>query len=199
MLQKNPDQMKEIIDFTDDYYARFHKSPTCRAIAAGTTLKRSSVHNYLVAMNENGMIEYNGQTIITPNIREMQQGMRRIGIAGGVSCGLPADGSAVQNEYLSLPMTMVGRDDVYILYAEGDSMIEAGIEEGDMVIVRRQETARNGDIVVAYVEGEGNTLKRLRLDGQQVILHPENSKMEDIPVDFLKVQGIAIWVIKKVG
>ena len=100
---------------------------------------------------------------------------------------------------MNLPMTMVGNDDVYILYASGDSMINAGIDDGDMVLVRRQETARDGDIVVAYVEGEGNTLKRLHHEGKQVILHPENPMLADIPVDFLKVQGVAIWVFKKVG
>lgn len=78
-------------------------------------------------------------------------------------------------------------------------MIGAGIEDGDMVIVRRQGTANDGDMVVAYVEGEGNTLKRLRHEGSQVILHPENPELADIPVDFLRVQGIAIWVFKKVG
>lgn len=51
-------------------------------------------------------------------------------------------------------------------------------------------------IVVAYVEGEGNTLKRLRHDGKQIILHPENPDQPDIPVDFLKVQGVAVWVFK---
>ena len=78
-------------------------------------------------------------------------------------------------------------------------MIGAGIDDGDMVLVRRQETANDGEIVVAWVEGEGNTLKRLRHDGDQVILHPENPKLADIPVEDLKVQGVAVWVFKKVG
>ena len=199
MLQKNPDQMKEIVDFADRFYARHRRSPSVREIAAGTTLKRSSVHNYLVAMNDNGMIVYNGQTIETPYIRALQQEMRRIGIVGSVSCGLPTDASVQQDEYLNLPLTMVGNDDVYILYASGDSMIGAGIEDGDMVLVRRQETANDGEIVVAYVEGEGNTLKRLRHDGNQIILHPENPDLHDIQVDFLKIQGVAVWVFKNLN
>ena len=199
MRRKNPEYMKEIIDFVDRFYPRHGRSPSCSEIAANTTLNRSAVHNYLVAMNDDGMIEYNGQTILTPNTRAMQQEMRRIGIVGSVACGLPTDANVEQDEYMNLPMTMVGNDDVYILYASGDSMINAGIDDGDMVLVRRQETARDGDIVVAYVEGEGNTLKRLHHEGKQVILHPENPMLADIPVDFLKVQGVAIWVFKKVG
>lgn len=199
MRKKNPEYMKEIINFVDQFYPRYGRSPSCTEIAAHTTLNRSAVHNYLVAMNDEGMIEYNGQTILTPNTRAGQQGMRRIGIVGSVSCGLPTDATVEQGEYMNLPMTMVGNDDVYILYASGDSMINAGIDDGDMVLVRRQETAHDGDVVVAYVEGEGNTLKRLRHKGNKVILHPENPKLADIPVDFLKVQGVAVWVIKKVG
>ena len=199
MRRKNPEYMKEIIDFVDQFYPRYGRSPSCSEIAAHTTLNRSAVHNYLVAMNDDGMIEYNGQTILTPNTRAGQQGMRRIGIVGSVSCGLPTDVTVEQDEYMNLPMTMVGNDDVYILYASGDSMINAGIEDGDMVLVRRQETAHDGDIVVAYVEGEGNTLKRLRHKGNRIILHPENPRLADIPVDFLKVQGVAVWVFKKVG
>ena len=63
MLQKSPELMREIVDFVDRFYARYGRSPRCLEIESGTTLKRSSVHNYLVAMDEQGMIEYNGQTI----------------------------------------------------------------------------------------------------------------------------------------
>lgn len=58
MLQKSPELMREIVDFVDRFYTRYGRSPSCREIESGTTLKRSSVHNYLVAMDERGMIEY---------------------------------------------------------------------------------------------------------------------------------------------
>jgi len=198
-MMRNPDRMREIIEFTDRYFARNRKTPSCREIAANTTLKRSSVHNYLVAMNETGMIEYNGKDIITPNVRAMQQDARRVGVVGRVACGLPTDATEELEEYMNLPTSMVGNDETYILYASGESMIGAGIEDGDMVLVRRQETARDGDIVVAYVEGEGNTLKRLRHEGKRVLLHPENPEMDDIPAENLKIQGVALWIFKKVG
>ena len=200
MRKKNPLYMQEIVDYADQYFQANHKSPSCREIAAHTSLSRNSVHNYLVAMNESGRIGYDGQTILTPNIRAMMDGSsRRIGIVGSVSCGLPADANAIQEEYMSLPASMVGKEEVYLLYATGDSMIEAGICHGDMVLVRRQETAKDGDIVVAWVEGEGNTLKRFRREGKMIILHPENSAMPDIRVKECRVQGVAVWVFKKVG
>ncbi len=111
MRRKNPEYMKEIIDFVDRFYPRHGRSPSCSEIAAHTTLNRSAVHNYLVAMSDDGMIEYNGQTILTPNTRVGQQGMRRIGIVGSVSGGLPTDPTVEQDEYMNLPMTMVGHDD----------------------------------------------------------------------------------------
>ena len=196
-MAKKEERMNEIIEFADHYYARYNRSPTCRAIAAGTTLERSSVHRYLVAMDQMGKIEYNGQTIVTPKIREMQSGLRKIGIVGSIACGVPVDGGDSLDEYMSLPYEMVGDDEMYILYAEGKSMIEAGIDEGDLVLVQRQETATPGEIVVAYVEGEGNTLKRLKMDGKTIVLHPENAEMEDIRVKECRVQGVARWVFKK--
>ena len=68
MRRKNPEYMKEIVDFVDRFYVRHRRTPSCREIEAGTSMKRSSIHNYLVAMDEQGKIEYNGQTILTPKI-----------------------------------------------------------------------------------------------------------------------------------
>ena len=199
MLQKSPELMQEIIDFVDRFYARYSRSPSCREIESGTTLKRSSVHNYLVAMDKQGMIEYNGQTILTPKIRALQNGIRQVGIVGTIACGIPDDAEEHLEVYFPVPASLVNDDEVYILYAHGYSMIEAGINPGDMVLVRKQEEAHYGDIVVAYVEGEGNTLKRLKKNGDVPVLHPENSKMKDMPAEGCRIQGVALWVFKKVS
>ena len=199
MQHKKVKYMEEIIHFADSFYDLHHRSPSCSEIAANTTLQKSAVHKYLVAMNEEGMIQYNGQTIMTPNIRAMQNGTRRIGIVGKIACGLPEDPTVTQDEYMEIPQIMVGKDEAYLLYATGESMIGAGIEDGDLILVRRQEEAQDGDIVVAYVEGEGVTLKRLIHKRGKVFLHPENPEMDDIPVSALKIQGKVTWIIKKVG
>ena len=197
MRHSSPESMEKILAFTDSYYARHRKSPTCRDIAAGIGLGVTTVHRYLHSMTEKKMLEYNGQTITTPKIRDMRDGMTRVGIVGGVSCGLPTEPNPVFEEYLTLPDCLAGKGEVYILYAEGDSMIGAGIFSGDMVIVRRAEEARTGEIVVAWVEGEGATLKRLiSLRDGKVFLHPENPKYADIPAENMKIQGIAVKVIR---
>ena len=199
MRSKNPAYMAEILEYVEGYITAHHRSPSCREIADRVTLGRSAVHRYLVAMNEAGMLEYDGQTILTPSLRDRFSGMRRIGIVGSVACGLPSEAGSVPEESMTLPVSMTGEDEMYLLYATGDSMVKAGIESGDMVLVRRQETARDGDIVVAWVEGEGNTLKRYRKEGSVILLHPENDAMEDIRPKNFRVQGVAVWVFKKVG
>ena len=200
MQHKNPEYMNEIITYVDRFYSQTHEYPTCSQIADNTSLQRTAVFNYLVAMHKEGKIEYDGKRIVTPFIRASRSSETRpVGVVGSISCGLPTDAEARLEQYVNLPAMIADSDHMYLLYAAGDSMIGAGIDDGDMVLVRRQETAHDGEIVVAYVEGEGNTLKRLRHDGDQVILHPENPKLADIPVEDLKVQGVAVWVFKKVG
>ena len=101
--------------------------------------------------------------------------------------------------YVPLPTVIFGDAAHFILRAQGDSMVEAGIEDGDLVVVRKQHTAREGEIVVALVDNE-TTLKRFYLDRErhQVRLHPENREMADIYVDHCYIQGVAQHVIKQV-
>ena len=199
MMGKNREIMNQMLSFIDDYYARTGKSPTCREIAGHVPLGRSSVHNYLLDMQNRNMLEYNGRDIVTPGIRALRDGARRVGIVGDIRCGLPEDPAEVLQEYINIPLDLVGRDDVYILIARGDSMIGAGIDEGDLVLVRRQEEARIGDLVVAYIEGEGCTLKRLWPVNGELVLHPENNKYSDIPAKNCRIQGKALWIFKNVS
>lgn len=199
MMQKSPELMQEIIEFTDQFYARNGRTPSCREIEKGTTMKRSSIHNYLVAMDERGLIEYNGRIIVTPKIRETRQGVRQVGIVGSIACGTPIDEVEELEGTFPVPLGLVDGAEMYILHASGQSMIDIGIQDGDMVLVRKQEEAHPGDIVVAYVEGVGNTLKRLLYKDGEMVLHPENREMADMPARDCRIQGVAVWVFKKIG
>lgn len=199
MRQKNPKYMKEIEAFVDDYYTQHHKSPSCREIAENTTLQRSAIQRYLTAMSDQGMIQYDGRTIRTKRIQNSGSQMAPVGIVGSIPCGpLMMEEEAIE-EYVDLPTNLFGSGEFYLLHASGDSMINAGIDDGDMILIRKQTDARNGEIVVAYVEGEGNTLKRFYLTDDGVVLHPENSTMEDIKVDHCMIQGVAVWIFKQVA
>lgn len=198
MRQKNPKFMKEIEDFVDEFYSKYHKSPSCREIAENTTLQRSAVQKYLTAMNDQGMIKYDGRTIRTKRMQSYAPETTSVGVIGTIACGPLAMEEEAVEQYVDLPTSLFGSGDFFILHASGDSMTGAGIDDGDLVLIRKQEEAHSGDIVVAYVEGEGNTLKRFKRYGRTVFLHPENPKYTDIPLKDCKIQGVAVWIFKHV-
>lgn len=117
-------------------------------------------------------------------------------VVGKVTAGLPI--TAVQNveEYFPLPKTMVRNDEVFLLRVQGESMIEAGIQDGDYVIVRRQDNADNGDIVVAMTEEDEATVKRIFREEHHIRLQPENSTMEPILVSHVSILGKVIGVFR---
>ena len=198
MRQKNPKFMKEIEDFVDEFYSKHHRTPSCREIAENTTLQRSAVQKYLTAMNDQGIIKYDGRTIRTKRMQSYAPETTSVGVIGTIACGPLAMEEEAVEQYVDLPTSLFGSGDFFILHASGDSMTGAGIDDGDLVLIRKQEEAHSGDIVVAYVEGEGNTLKRFKRYGLTAFLHPENPKYTDIPLKDCKIQGVAVWIFKHV-
>ena len=87
MRQKNPKYMKEIEDFVDEFYSKHHKTPSCREIAENTTLQCSAVQKYLTAMNDQGMIKYDGRTIRTRRMQSYAPDTTSVGVIGTIACG----------------------------------------------------------------------------------------------------------------
>lgn len=198
MRSKSPELMLRIKDYIESYYKRYSSTPTVREIAASMKIAVSSAHRYLVAMADRDMVSYKNGILSTPKIEMMSPEVRPAAIVGSIPCGTPEEREATIEEYLPLSVSVFGKGDFYALRASGDSMIEAQINEGDLVIIREQQTANVGDIVVALTDEGKNTLKRLSFDEerQSYFLHPENKDMEDIYVSDLRVQGVATHVIK---
>ena len=197
MKHRNTETMDRIVSFVNDYYRDNHRSPSLRQIAAGTGVSHMTVKRMLNTMAESGLIDYDGETIVTELSNKASDDMANVGIIGSIPCGnLSLEEEAIE-EIVQLPTALFGKGNLFLLHASGDSMTGAGIDDGDLVLIKKQEEARNGDIVVAYIEGEGNTLKRYKQYGNTVFLHPENPKYLDIPLQNCKIQGIAINVIKK--
>lgn len=197
MRSKSKSRMNEIKKFIENYYMKEYRSPSITEIAKAVNIARSTAHAYLVDMNEKGMLSYNGKDIRTELIEKIKPNVTRAAILGSISCGVPNFAEENIEEYVSLPESMFGKGEFFILKAKGESMIEVGIEEGDLVVIKAQNYAEEGQIVVALVEDEA-TLKRFYKDKKtnRVRLHPENSKMEDIIVDNCIIQGVAVKVIK---
>ena len=189
--------MKQIVVFIDDFYKSHHRAPKLPEIAEHFHIVKSTVSRYLSEMDERGMIEYRDGIAATSLTQKFDTELINIGVIGRVSCGMPQLEEEYVEEYVTLPVSMFGKGDFYILRASGHSMIGAGIDDGDLVVIRKQTEAKDGDIVVALVENE-NTLKRLYRDTEHgcVRLHPENPAMEDIIVPSCRIQGVAVNVIK---
>ena len=196
MQHQDWEKMDRIISFVNDFYRDNHRSPSVRQVSTGINMSRSAVHRYLLSMTEKGLIDYDGEIIVTEQVRKISDTTVPVGIIGSIPCGnLSLEEEAVE-EIVNLPVALFGKGELFLLHASGDSMTGAGIDDGDLVLIRKQEEAQSGDIVVAFVEGEGNTLKRYRMYGHTVFLHPENPKYRDIPLKDCKIQGVAISVIK---
>ncbi len=196
MKHRNLDNMDRIISFVNDFYRDNHRSPSARQIAAGTGIPRTTLQRMMRTMADRGLIDYDGETVVTEVSGKANDETVPVGIIGNIPCGnLSLEEEAIE-EIVNLPVSIFGKGELFLLHARGDSMTGAGIDDGDLVLIRKQEEARNGDIVVAYVEGEGNTLKRFIRYGKTIFLHPENPKYRDIPLRECRIQGIAVKVIK---
>ena len=202
MRTKNPELMKEISAFVNEYFHEKRSSPSVGTIAKAMGIARSSAYRYLVAMDEKGLISYDGHTIETPQIDKSVSGYFSAPIVGSVQCGDPETEEEHVEEYVSLPESIFGNGEFYLLRAAGDSMVDAGIEEGDLIVIRKQDSASVGDIVVALDENSQNTLKTFDgIDDESgyAILKYENKKKypdKVIRVRELIVQGVAKHAIK---
>lgn len=193
MRHKSTELMGSIKAFVEDYYKKYRHSPSTTQVG----IARGTAYKYLLAMSDNGMISYDGQQISTEQTEKVQTEFTSVALLGTVSCGVPTLEEEYAEEYVSLPVSMFGNGTFFLLRANGESMIDAGIAPGDLVLVRKQSEAMDGDIVVALV-GNENTLKRYFVDteNKQIRLHPENKTMKDIIVPECEIQGVAVKVIK---
>ncbi len=196
MRSKSQKTFNEIEKFINDFSDSCGYSPTMDEIAAGTGYGKTTVFRYIAEMREKGTIEYSGHRNITTTGLKAQT--VRVPVLGAVSCGIPKYAEENIEEYIKLPVALFGSGNFFILRANGDSMIEAGIENGDLVLIRQQDTASPGQIVVALINNEEATLKRFypEPDKYRVRLHPENSNMEDIFAPDCTIQGVAVKVFK---
>lgn len=161
------------------------------------TLNMSSlnlVRTYILALENSGRIERTrlGNIDMLPKLKP--SGVAITPIVGSIACGQPVDAVEQIEESVTLPRAIFGGGDLFILHTHGDSMIDIGIKHGDLVVIRKQNTAENGDIIVAMMNGE-TTLKRFYKRNGKVVLHPENKEMKDIIVKDCEIQGVLVSCI----
>jgi repressor LexA len=195
-------RQKEILDFLTRHLERKGYAPTIEEIGEHFGLSSlATVHKHLTNLQEKGVIRraWNRSRALELVPTEVKVQAVELPLLGRVAAGTPIE--AVQSsETIFVPEDMVGRGDTYVLQVKGDSMIEEQIRDGDYVIVEDRKTAKDGEMVIALLDGENVTLKKLyRERGGRVRLQPANSRLKPLFVDQgdLRIQGVVIGVLRK--
>ncbi|MEN1969954.1 transcriptional repressor LexA [Lentibacillus sp. N15] len=206
-MTKLSKRQQMILDFIKDEVNKKGYPPSVREIAGAVGLASSStVHGHLARIESKGYIRRDPTKpraieILDPfednNIPKDEA--RYAPVIGKVTAGIPI--TAVENieEFIPLPSSSAGPDDsLYVLVIEGESMIEAGILNGDMVIVKQQNTAQNGDIVVAMTDDDEATVKRFFKEKDHIRLQPENATMEPLIYQNVTILGKVIGLYRNI-
>ena len=205
MLQKDRGLMERIKRYAEEYaLANQGSTPSMAEIGMEFGISRSGAFGYLKAMDKMGMIRYEDGVIHTDVTDRMYVPDQLCkGYVEGITAGAPNEVEGYVDSYFSIPPMFVdGRKGCFFtLKVTGNSMIDAGIDSGDIVICRESEEANVDDIVVAYIRGAGSTLKRFCRDDDGPFLWAENSSWSIDDRMFgreFDVQGVAIKVIKDI-
>ena len=195
-------KQKQVYDYIVEYIDENDFSPTQMEIKGHFGFKSlGSVQDYIKYLKNSGYLSNDtnsvrGLTPLNPNALERSNDVVDIPIHGKVAAGNPIE--AIEgNETITVPSSMIGFGNHYALTISGESMIEDGILDGDLIVVKEQNTAKNGDTVVAVIDNEA-TVKKFYQKTNQIELHPANSSMQPIIVthgDF-QIKGILVGLIR---
>ena len=199
-------RQQEIVDFIKKYSAKYGYPPTVRDIGKAIGLTSSStVHAHLANLEKAGMLRRDPSK--PRAIELLVDKAKRVALPGGdgglpvvgqVAAGQPVLAEENIEEYVDIPPLAGGDEGEYVLMVTGDSMIKAGIHDGDHVVVRTQATARDGEIVVALVGDAEATVKRFFKEADHVRLQPENDALEPIVSTEVSVLGKVVGVLRRV-
>lgn len=205
-MKKLSKRQNDILKFIKSEVRQKGYPPSVREIGKAVGLASSStVHGHLDRLEKKGFIRRDPTKPRAIEVLDsnMASGVPKsatvhIPVIGKVTAGQPI--TAVENidEYLPLPERIISDDNVFILHVVGESMINAGIYDGDMVIVKQQPNAENGDIVVAMTDEDEATVKRFFKEKDHIRLQPENPTMEPIVLDNVTILGKVIAVFRTV-
>lgn len=187
------EQLDDVLHYIEQFYDDNGYPPSVREICAGMGFKSTATaYNYIDRLRNMGMLQ---KTDNKKRAVSIQNNIKKIPLIGTVTAGTPI--LAVENHegYFSVSGDEFKGDNLFMLRVHGDSMIDAGIFDGDRIIVRQQHTAENGEIVVALIE-DSSTVKRFYKRDGKIILHPENSRLKDIELDDVVILGKVIGLVR---
>ena len=196
-------RQKQILDFIKQYIEKYSYSPTLGEIAESIGVSSlATVHEHLQALVTKGVIKkfegaVRGIEVVDQKISAALAGIE-LPVLGFIAAGQPIMTYTDPDASIKVASSMVsGKKRSYVLQVKGDSMIEEGILDGDYVIIEEQNTAIDGDIVVALLENGLATLKRFFKEPNRIRLEPANSTMQPIYATDVKIQGKCVGVIRR--
>ena len=196
-------RQREIFEFVKQYLGKYGYPPTVREIGKAVGLHSSStVHTHLANLEKAGVLRRDPTKpraieLLIDRAKKAVMPANGLPLLGQVAAGSPILADENVEEYIEIPDVIGGEDGDYILKVRGESMIKAGIFDGDYVVVRQTEVARDGEIVVALIEDEA-TVKRFFRESDRIRLEPENDEMEPIYSSEVQLLGRVIGVFRKV-
>jgi repressor LexA len=195
-------RQKEILDFLTRHIERKGYAPTIEEIGEHFGLTSlATVHKHLTNLQDKGLIKraWNRSRALELTPTQVRVQAVELPLLGRVAAGAPIE-AVSGTETVFVPEDMIGKKETYVLQVRGESMIEEQIRDGDYVIVENRQTARDGEMVIALLQGDAVTLKKIyREAGGRVRLQPANARMDPFYVreEDLRIQGVVIGVMRR--
>jgi repressor LexA len=194
-------KQRQILDYVESFVDSYGYSPSYEEIATAFNYSSlATVHEHLTNLESKGFLRknYNKSRSLEVVRTDPNSLALEIPLLGTVAAGLPLEVFHEQ-ETVAVPHDMVRRGNNYVLRVKGESMIDEQIRDGDYIIVNARQTAENGEMVVALIDGEAATVKKFYREGPRIRLQPANPTMQPMyyPAERVQVQGIVVGVIRK--
>ncbi len=202
-MDKLTNRQNEVLDYIKNYIAEHGYPPAVREIGKALGLNSpATIQSHITALESKGYVKKTNSKYrsleIVGNNEYLNEDVAQVPLLGKITAGSPIEAIETPNEFFPLPAYLIpNNQEVFTLKVSGESMINAGIFDGDVVIVQRQNVARNGEIVVAMTEENEVTLKRFYKESNYVRLQPENDTMDPIILPNCTILGKAIGLYRK--
>lgn len=205
MIKILPKKKQKILEYLKQYIQDRGYAPTLTDIARRFRLSSpATVHEHLQYLEKHGFIEKQDGELRIVNAAATEQeesylegSSIQLPIVGLITAGIPIEAIEDRAQMLTVPKELVNRKDCYVLKVKGDSMIESCIDDGDYVVVQKQDFANDGDIVVALLEDGSATLKAYYKEKHFIRLQPRNAKYDPIRAKHVVIQGKVAGIIRK--
>ncbi len=194
-------RQRDILDFFEQYTAQNGLSPTLEEIAASLGVNKVTVFGHVAELERKGVLMRAGKkgesrSLQIPERARSTANPSELRILGTIAAGSPVEALEDPETLDLLDLTRPGSD-CYALRVRGNSMIDDGIHEGDLVLIERRQHAHNGEIVVAILPDETATLKRFYREGNKIRLQPANASLEPRIVDSVEIRGVVLGVVRR--